>query len=78
MSLCRLAVFLCWLWTAANPSSLRPVFRHLRFKRYDQSQDGVLDRREVKQVLKQMGYMTLSCKEMGGDEGKAWVSNDSW
>lgn len=30
-----------------------------QFKRFDQSQDGVLDRYEVKQVLKQMGYMPL-------------------
>eukprot|EP00438_Fugacium_kawagutii_P030808 Skav229498 [mRNA] locus=scaffold2455:86664:101439:- [translate_table: standard] len=32
-----------------------------RFKRFDQSQDGVLDRSEVKQVLKKMGYMKLCC-----------------
>lgn len=30
-----------------------------QFKRFDQSQDGVLDRSEVKQVLKEMGYMPL-------------------
>lgn len=30
-----------------------------QFKRFDQSQDGVLDRWEVKQVLKEMGYMPL-------------------
>ena len=28
-----------------------------RFKRFDQSQDGVLDRAEVKGVLRKMGYM---------------------
>ncbi|CAK9011485.1 unnamed protein product [Durusdinium trenchii] len=30
-----------------------------QFQRFDQSQDGVLDRSEVKQVLKKMGYMPL-------------------
>lgn len=30
-----------------------------QFKRFDQSQDGVLDRLEVKHVLKEMGYMPL-------------------
>ncbi|CAJ1390078.1 unnamed protein product [Effrenium voratum] len=30
-----------------------------QFKKFDQSQDGVLDRSEVKQLLKKMGYMPL-------------------
>ena len=59
-----------------------------RFKRFDQSQDGVLDRWEVKQVLKEMGYMLLCCTAKGpletcrilqgfhsGKNGKSWKTS---
>ena len=46
-----------WKWWTLS----RPPIGCSRFKRFDQSQDGVLDRSEVKQVLKEMGYMLLCC-----------------
>ena len=60
-----------YMFPCSLPAAKR-TFCDLRFKRFDQSQDGVLDRYEVKQVLKQMGYMTLSCKEMGDGGFSPW------